>query len=225
MRRSSVCLACVLLAVVASAGCEPQAKRRPDAEPNAVVTADAETASARFQATIYEVRVPADRIGALDAGVLVAQAATPEDLEKALSAVGRTRAVYAIDQTVSLAKDRIHLGKREPFVTNTRVAQAGRRMNMIQYEDVGVIFAIAGQPGDAGLDVAVEIEMSALTDSATQVAEGVSAMTVRQVVLGRNGAVRLGRPEVLIGADASTQDADGNAVAYVCRLVFSEAGP
>jgi len=224
MRYSTVCVACAVLAVIAAAGCEPQAERGARVGPEGTA-APAGAASARFQASIYEVHVPADRVGALAADTLAADAATAERLEKALSAIGKTRVAYAVDQTVSLAEDRIHLSRREPFVTNTRVSERGPRINTVQYENVGVMFHIVGAGADGGRDVKVEIEMSALTEAGAQVAEGVSAMRVRSVVLGRSGPVHFGRPEALVAVDATTADAQGDAVAYVCRLVFTQPGP
>jgi len=183
-----------------------------------------ELTSARFQATVYETRVPEKGIGAFDATSLAAKAATAEDLQKALAACGKTKVLYQVDQTVNLTEDRIHIGKREPFVTNTRRTERGPTISTIQYEDVGVIFQIAGKPTASGLDATVRIEMSALTDSAKKISENVNAVTVRTVELGHNGPVQLGNPVVLVSLDASSKDADGNAIAYVCRIVFGEPG-
>jgi len=180
---------------------------------------------ARFQATIYEVRVRAENIGDLNADALAAKAETPDSLEKALSAIGETKPAYAVDQSVNLVEDRIHLGKREPFVTNTRISEGGRRVNTVQYEKVGALFDVVGEAGEEGVDVKVKIEMSALTEGGTEVAPGVSAMVVRTVALGRSGPVRFGRPEVLVATDASARNVKAGAVAYVCRLVFRRVEP
>jgi len=218
MTRLTIAVCCTALALAVAAGCEEQAKRPAGASPAA------ELASARFQATVYETRVPETGVGAFDARSLAAKAATAEDLQKALEGCGKTKVLYQVDQTVNLADDRIHIGKREPFVTNTRVTDRGQAINTIQYEDVGVIFQIAGKPTAGGLDATVRIEMSALTDSGKPVSEKVSAVTVRSVQLGHHGPVELGRPVVLVSVDASSKDDQGNAVAYVCRLVFGEPG-
>jgi len=180
--------------------------------------------SARFQATVYETRVPEKGISAFDAKSLAAKAGTAADLQKALAACGKTKVLYQVDQTVNLAEDRIHIGKREPFVTNTRRTDRGQTINTVQYEHVGVIFQVMGKPTDSGLDATVRIEMSALTESGTKISETAKAVTVRTVELGHNGPVQLGKPVVLVSLDASSKDADGNAIAYVCRIVFSEAG-
>ena len=217
MTRPTLIVCCIALALVCAAGCEDQAKR-PAAKPAG------ELKSAHFQATVYETRVPENRIGAFDAKSLAAKAITAADLQKALAACGKTKVLYQVDQTVNLAEDRIHIGKREPFVTNARRTDRGQTINTVQYERVGVIFEVMGKPTDSGLDATVRIEMSALTESGTKISENAFAVTVRTVELGHNGPVQLGRPVVLVSIDASTKDADGNAVAYVCRIVFSEAG-
>jgi len=213
MTRLMIAVCCTALALAVAVGCEEQAKRPAG-----------ELASARFQATVYETRVPEAGVGAFDSESLAAKAGTAADLQKALAACGTTKVLYQVDQTVNLADDRIHIGKREPFVTNTRRTERGPAISMVQYEQVGVIFAIKAKPTDSGLDATVRIEMSALTESGTKISENVNAATVRSIELGHNGPVQLGKPVVLVSVDASSKDADGNAVACVCRIVFSEAG-
>jgi hypothetical protein len=212
------------LAVAVLFGCEPQATRGPEADAGGSLASPPET-SARFRATIYEVRPRADWLGHLSADALAGSADSLDGLEKALADLGDTQVAYAIDQTIRLTEDRIHLGKRQPFVTNTRRTDGRGRINTIQYEDVGVIFVISGQRTDAGPDVKVDIEMSTMTEAGTEVAEGVSAMAVRQVVFGRSGPVRFGRPEVLVAADASAQNVEAGPVTYVCRVVFDRLKP
>jgi len=222
MRHAAFSFAVVLLVLGALLGCEPQAVREP--APRARLAAPDET-SARFQATIYEVQLPAEGLGGLNADALVPKAETPDVLEKILADLGDTHVAYAVDQTVSLNEDRIRVSKREPFVTNTRMTQGRAKVNTIQYEDVGVIFQFVGQRTGADLDVKVDIDMSVLAEVSVEVAEGVSAKAVRTVALGRSGPVYFGRPEVLVAVDASTRTAKAGAVAYVCRLVFDGVEP
>lgn len=211
-------LACCAVAMAWAAGCEPEAMRTgPDVTPS--------LAPVRFQATIYEVRLKADRVAHLDAEHLAATAGTGADFEKTLADMGETRTLYRVDQAVNLVDDRIHIGKREPFVTGTRTTQAGGTINKVQYQEIGVIFQVSAKPTDRGLAAKVEVEMSALTDSATPVAEKVPALSIHHVSLRHNGPVELGRPVVMASVDASTRDAQGGAIAYVCRIVFSAPAP
>ncbi|KPK48320.1 MAG: hypothetical protein AMK72_07270 [Planctomycetes bacterium SM23_25] len=210
-------LACCAVALAWVAGCEPEARRTGSEVAQSLTPV-------RFQAAIYEVRLKADRLAHLDAERLAAKAGTGVDFEKTLADMGEARALYRVDQMVNLTDDRIHIGKREPFVATTRASRDGNVVSMIQYEHVGVLFGFSGRLTEQGPDVKLDIEMSSLTDSATEVSGGVKAVTTRKAVLGRNGPIRLGRPEVLVSADASAEGADGDVLAYVCRIVFSEVG-
>ena len=205
MTRPMIAVCCMALTLAVAMGCELK--------------------SARFQATVYETRVPEKGIGAFDSKLLAAKAGTAADLQKALTACGKTKVLYQVDQTVNLAEDRIHIGKREPFVTNTRRSERGPSINTVQYQQVGVIFQVAGTPTGTGLDATVGFEMSALTESGTKISDKASAATVRSIALGHKGPIQLGKPVVLVSLDASSKDADGNAVAYVCRIVFDEPAP
>ena len=205
------------LAAALAAGCQPETRG-----PGALSPSDLrELKSARFQATIWETRLPAERIGTVDAKAL----ASADDVQKALEGLGATRALYKVDQVIDLAKARIKVGKSEPFVTSAHATQMGGTINSVQYQEVGAIFQVSAKPTDRGLEAKVEVEMSALTDSATPIADKVPAMSIHNVALGHDGLVELGRPVVMASVDASTRDAQGGAIAYICRIVFSAPAP
>jgi hypothetical protein len=217
MRRILAVVCVAALAAALAAGCQPETRG-----PGALSPSDLrELKSARFQATIWETRLPADRIGKVDAKAL----ASADDVQKALEGLGATRTLYKVDQVIDLAKAQIKVGKSEPFVTNTRTTQAGGTINTIQYQEVGAIFQVSAKPTDRGLEAKVEVEMSALTDSGTPIADKVPAMSIHSVSLGHDGPVGLGRPVVMASVDASARDTEGKAIAYVCRVVFSAPGP
>ncbi|HUU93960.1 MAG TPA: hypothetical protein VM238_22425 [Phycisphaerae bacterium] len=205
------------LAVALAAGCQSETRSPGGLSPSDL----RELKSARFQATIWETRLPAERIGKVDAKTL----ASADDIQRALEALGATRALYQIDQVIDLAKAQIKVGKREPFVTGTRTTQAGGTINMVEYQEIGVIVQVSAKPTDRGPAAKVEVEMSALTDSATPIAEKVPAVSIHHGTLRHNGPVELGRPVVMASVDASTRDAQGRAIAYVCRIVFSAPAP
>jgi len=185
---------------------------------------------ARFEATIYEVRVPADRAGELDSSALAAKAPKAEDFAKALAALGPTKIMYTVDQVVNLYRDNIKIGTREPMITNTRKTESGQVINTIQYQEVGAIFVIAGGPPPRdskrkGIDASVKVELATLSDSGVQIAADVKASAMRNVGLTHNGPVEYGRPFVILSVNSTSKDAAGNAVAYVCRGVFTEVAP
>lgn len=216
--RRMLAVGCVAaLAAALAAGCQSETRG-----PGALSPSDLrELKSARFEATIWETRLPADRLGKVDAKAL----ASADDVQKALEGLGATRALYQVDQVIDLASAQIKVSKREPFVTNTRPTQTGSMVSTVQYQDVGAIFQVSAKPTDRGLEARVEVEMSALTQSGTPIAGRMAAVSIHHVSLGHNGAAELGRPVVMASVDASTRDEQGNAIAYVCRIVFSAPGP
>ncbi|MBE3068924.1 MAG: hypothetical protein IMZ66_01670 [Planctomycetes bacterium] len=183
----------------------------------------------RFETTVYEVRVPADRLKALDAAALTARAATPEYLEKALAELGPTRALYRIDQIVNLYGASIRVGKREPVVTGSRVTDSGAVIRTVQYEDVGLILDItaapAGDAGGKGINVALKGELALIGEGGAEIAENVKASVTYNVTFSGMVPLALGRPFVTLSADVSAAGADGKAVAFVWRGRFSEARP
>jgi len=206
-------------AAAAPEGATPPAKSRP-----------ADLLPARFEATVYEVRVPADRVGELDAGALAAKAPKAEDFAKALAALGPTKIMYTVDQVVNLYRDNIKISTREPMITNTRKTESGQAINTIQYQEVGAVFVIAGGPPPKdskrkGIDASVKVELATLSDSGVQIAADVKASAMRNVGLTHNGPVEYGRPFVILSVNSTSKDAAGNAVAYVCRGVFTEVAP
>ncbi len=184
---------------------------------------------ARLEVTVYEVRVPADRIRDLNAVALAAKAATPADLEKVLAELGPTRALYQIDQVVDLAGASLRVGKREPFVTGSHVRDGGGFVNTIQYQEVGLILDLSAAPAKdaagAVANVLVKGELSAITEGGAEISKGIKAAVIRNASFTATVPVDTGGPFVMLSADASSTDADGRAVAYVWRSRISEVRP
>lgn len=210
---------CAVLLALALAGCGQEDTKAPG-------TAAGAAGPVRFRATVYEVRMAPARVGALDAKALAAKGPTAAAFAAELEAVGKTKALYQVDQTVNPSKDRAMVSTRAPMVTSTRVGPDGKAVSTIQYQSVGVIFKFSADPAQATRarpDLHIEVEMSALLDTAIEVAAGTRVPAVRSYNLTYMGPVDLGRPFVFFSVDASTTDADGNAVAYVCRAVLGDS--
>lgn len=203
------------------------ATRKP--APGSPQAAPAAQYPVRFETTVYEVRVPADRLKELDAAALTPRAATPEDLEKALAELGPTRALYRIDQIINLYGASIRLSKREPVVTGSRVREDGGVVNMVQHQEVGLIVDIAvAAAADAkgeGLNVILKGELAALSEGRAEITKSFKAPVVYSVAFSGTVPLALGRPFVTLSADLSAAGADGKAVAFVWRGRFSEARP
>ena len=217
MRRSSVIavVACVSLNALAGCGGPREPLARADATP-AVQALEEPSNAVRLQAAIYEIRVAPEQIGQLDAARLATA-----DFSKLPPELGESRALYLVDQRVSLSGDRVMVGTDEPTVTSSRMTDRGQRMNTVQYNSVGAIVEFkAERTGPRQLQVTSTIEMSTKTESPVQMSEGITSSVIRKTTMSLKGPVELGKPSVLISADAASRDRDGKAVVYVARLVL-----
>lgn len=187
-------------------------------------------APARFEATVYEVQLPENRIADLDAGVLETKAATAQDLAKALEAFGTTKVLHKIDQTVNLYGETITLSRNEPMVTATRMDNSGNAVNSISYQQVGLIVSLSAstpppETQRSGLDVQLNLELSSLADSGVEIAPKVKASSTRNVQLSHSENVRFGKPLVMLNVSAPASNDKSLPTAYVVRYVFREIKP
>jgi len=192
--------------------------------------APTDVSPARFEATVYEVQVPADLAGKLDSVALAAKAADPDALRAALAEFGPTKVLYRVDQPVNVFSENIMVGSSEPMVTNSRKTDTGQTVNTVQYNNVGLIISIAaGQlPKDSdrkGLDVRMQIEVSSLGESGVELTHQVKSAVIRKVSIFHSAALQYGRPSVMLNVTYPQKDEKASATAFVIRTVFSEMKP
>lgn len=180
----------------------------------------------RFEATVFEVAVPADRIVELDSAALAAAAKTPAELQKTLKAIGTTRTLYRLDQVVNLAqRASLDVTSDVPYVTARNSSAEGRTTTTaISREKTGVSFDLRGtfDADSAVLGVDISMELSATTDSVVKVDESISSPTFRRVRQAYAGQLVSERPVVLLTIDNSTATAGGGAYALITRIAFHE---
>ena len=178
--------------------------------------------AAPLRATIYELRLPPDRLAGLDARKL--ESAGPGELQKSLETLGTVKVLYRVDQSVKLSGDRVTISSSVPFVTNTRLTEGGREIRTVQYRSVGAVFNFRGQPqSDGRLRVGLGIELSTMGESGVSIATSMPAMLIRSATLAYSGSVPPDRPFVLVSADADARDANGQAVAHIAQVVVGPA--
>ena len=163
----------------------------------------AEILPAQFQATVYEVRASADRLGSLDAKALNRQAATPEALLSALAQTGKTPLLYRIEQPVNEFSTMITIGSSEPVIVGARTTVTGDAVNSISYQSVGVIVRLSAQapPKDesgAAPTVTTAIRLSVLSPGEKEIAPGQKESAIRVMSLEGSGALELNQPRVLL---------------------------
>jgi len=216
-------LAAILLAASAGVGCEGVAG---PIEPTPLAAAN--FGSVRFQAILCEVSLPAEGAADIDAERLAAAPGDVKGFMAKLSALGASRILYQLDETVDLhAPSRIRAGSRVPFVTASRVTESGRTVNAVQYMAVGADCRIAGRPvkdtDPPCMQVEVKVELSTVSESGVSVSEKVKGVATHQATLLHAGPVALGRPFVMVtmGPAAKGKGKDAEAIAFVCRAVFT----
>ena len=183
-----------------------------------------------LDATIYDVRVPADQIGRLDLEALTRAAATAAAFEKALAEMGTVKPLYQIDQSVRLTGDTIVIGTQIPYITNSQITNTGQTINSVSYTQVGALFNIAGKAGAGGnIELDLGIQVSANSESGVPISTKVNAPIFRTVTMARKGPVEARVPFVVVSVDAANGDAAGKAVAYIARVTLgapqSAVGP
>lgn len=176
-----------------------------------------------LDATIYEVRLPAEKIGRLDADALDNAASNPESFEKALGDLGTLRPLYRANQSVRLTGDSIMIGTNMPYVTNSQTTAKGDVINTVMYSNTGANFSIAGKStASNSIELDLNIQVSTLSEGNTQISADVKAPIFHTVSLSRKGPVAPRTPFVVISVDAATADPSGKAVAYIARVTLGK---
>ncbi|MCP5519977.1 MAG: hypothetical protein H7A46_00345 [Verrucomicrobiales bacterium] len=193
--------------------------------PASVLSPPTKIAPARFETTVYEVRLPRARISQLEAPALESKAATAGSLAKALGEFGDTQVLYKVDQTVNLCGETIRLGTQKPVIAGTRVMPTGQAINTVTYQEVGLIVKLAANPPPVHADrgsfpVQLEFELSVLEESGIEIAPSVPAFQTKQLQLSHGAAPHFGKAVVLLSVSAGTGSDQVFPTAYVIRYVF-----
>jgi hypothetical protein len=177
--------------------------------------------SCSLDATIYDLRIPADQIGQIDLDALNRAAGSAADFEQALRGVGTIKPLYRVSNVVRLASDYVTLGGTMPYVTGSVTNAAGGVTNTVNFSNVGAQMNISGKAaGGDEIDLDMSMQISSLGESQVPIGETINAPIFRTVTLLQKGIVRADQPFVIVGVDASSRDADGKAVARVARVTL-----
>jgi hypothetical protein len=195
--------------------------------------------SAQFQATVYELQAPAERIGSLDEKTLATQAATPETLLSVLARTGKTRVLYRVDQPVNVFSAMSMIGSSEPVVAGTRTTARTNTINLIRYQNVGLIVRLSAQPpansqSNPTPNVDMAVQLSVLYPGEKEVAPGQKEMVARSVSLKHSETLALNQPRALLAVSSNVLSRSRNPangagktetpvapIAYVIRYQFS----
>jgi RHS repeat-associated protein len=143
----------------------------------------------------------------------------PADFETALAALGTARPLYRVNQSVRLGGDSITVGSNAPYVSSAQTTRGGQTINSVQYSNTGAIFNIAGKAaGGEKIELDLSIELSATSDTTTEIAPSVKAQLFRRATMSYKGVVEARQPFVVLSVDAASLDSEGRAVAYIARV-------
>jgi hypothetical protein len=174
-----------------------------------------------LDATVYEVRLAADQIGKLDVEALAEASDTADKFEKALAALGATRAMYRANQSVRLSGDAITISSEVPVVSNTRLTDKGQAINSVSYQQTGARFTLAGHADAGDVELDLGIEVSAAGEGAA-VGDTMKAPVMRRATLSHKGPVEPKKPFVVLSVDGGSPDKDAKAVAFIARVTLGE---
>lgn len=182
----------------------------------------------RFQATVFTIDAPVDRIAGLDARALAAAATSAPALETSLKTIGTVRALYRVDQCIDLrSRALITISSSVPLVTMTPAAGSPRPPT-VERQMLGTKFGVhsAVDPGDAptgALPVSISVDISAMSDSPGG-QDGVQTRVTRTISQSNGGLITLGRPVVLVAADGAG-DGASRATAAAVFVTLIELSP
>jgi hypothetical protein len=108
--------------------------------------------------------------------------------------------------------------------------ESGPSMNSITYMEAGLIVNLSASappedPPGKGLCVQANFELSALADSAVEIAPQVRATSIRKMNLRHSETPRFGKPLVLLNVSAPGGGDKAQPVAYVIRAWGRQSEP
>ncbi|MHC5108552.1 MAG: hypothetical protein ACYTHJ_01585 [Planctomycetota bacterium] len=196
---------------------------------------DATDRSLRFEAAVYKLTTSPENAIAIEP----AELATQDSLAKfdaTLRAFGETQLLYRLDQVVGVddgrqpearrRRQKILIAAQQHFVQSKSKNNAGAMRAVIGRENVGSIFTLTGAwPQDAtdqGIQLALDIELSAMGPGGVNVGEDVDSPVFRNIEQVFRGQVELGKAFVLLSLDGAAPDENGQAVAFLTRVRMTE---
>jgi hypothetical protein len=186
----------------------------------AASVAEADGSTCVLDAVIYDVRVPVEGVGRVDVRGLAKAAANAGDFEKALAELGKEQRLYHISRPVDLTGDRIEMITETPYITGAHMVQ-GRMVSTVATAPTGVLLQIAGAAQEAGkMDLVLTIQVSGVSEGAQEISGNEKAPNFRRVMMDGGGPAEVNKPFLVMGFNSDPADADGQAVAYIARVVL-----
>lgn len=185
----------------------------------------------RFEATVFKVEMPKERIVELDGPTLAAAGSTPAKLMTALEALGPTEPMYRVDQNVALdggRNSKIEMSRDVPYVSGMQKTQSGEPVPQMNRCKMGAEFELFGsypnEDDKQRLFTTLHVQLSGLSTCGNQAGDGPAAPMFWRVEQSHGGAAELGKPFVLISADSGTTAGCDKTQAFVTLVTLRGAG-
>lgn len=178
----------------------------------------------KLDALVFEARVDPARLVEMDMEALNPAADDAAKLAKALAAWGRVTPAYRVCSRIALNDNvRFKMGTNAPFERG-RSGGAGKQTNNVEYQDVGAALEVLAQAtapdAAAALRVRAKLELSGVARSRVAFDKDTQAPQFSRTSQDFSAVMQPGRPLVFMCTNAAVPDENGQAVAYVLRLVL-----
>ena len=206
-----------------SAAVESKTAAQPKATSESAPSAN--TLTAQFQATVYEVEAATNRLPTLELKALEC-AGSPELLLSALKDAGKPSVLYSINQQVNVFSDQVKIMTNKMIVTATRRGQDGEPINSYTSHNMGVIVQLsARQPSkDAkreGADVTISFQISADAPGTTDIGLGQLVGGFPMISQEHAESLELGRSRVILAMGSSAAPEQARPFVYIVRYQFN----
>lgn len=226
---TSCAVACVLVGLAgADAGAQDKPPPQPRAERAAVSPPDAGV-PIRMRMTVFQVRVPRERLPELDTTALAAAGRTAGQLRERLERYGAPEVLYHVDEVVRAGPGRTEVVRIDrssgypspgPHGTPAKLPAITRANSRLEVNFRGV--AVEGSRGRR-LDVSLEIALECVTTTMYDEKTGTSVPVFWDVSQHYGGVVERGEPVVLLTCDGLQAPGESQGVAFVTLVTFGEA--
>ena len=226
-----LCLNAIVVGLWEGAARGERSRSLLSAEATKPLVRQQELSAVRVKATVYQVVVPDEKVSELDSHSLASGGKTLAMMRTALAALGQTKVLHHIDQSVELGREhRLSTESRLPIVNS--IARGKNDVVTVNYSNpmiLGATFHVFGvwnndvRGGSVETKFAVDLRGSRELEIQLFEQKKVVNYDIHSCNLSHAGFVRPGEPAVLLTVVGDARKS-GNAFVYVVRLVLSTPG-
>lgn len=179
------------------------------------------SATVRLQVLSYLVRVPIEKVPAMDLQSLEKAAVDPAGFREALAALGESRPVWRVDQVVDLdGACEVDTHSNIPVIRGRNVSESGREVLAIDHQEFAARLRMNLDTRSGPRRLMVRSEIDALTAGSGESGPVAQGPQQHQIKQDYRGPYIVGRPIVLVSASPAV-DPKGPLTICVTRLLLT----